>query len=188
MEICPAINIIYDAKVSDVVIESIDGEISAKGIFGRRAKGIVSLDQEAVALVPCLLFFSLLTERGDLDDLATLEHDVGDTKTATYESAVAKNFLEPPGFGISGNVEIVDLTSQQKITNSTAAKIGKVSSPVKAIENLEHFRAHLLSGNRVLIAMNNSWLHKYGLYSAIDLSYILNFLWKIKVIDSEDFP
>jgi hypothetical protein len=113
---------------------------------------------------------------------------VGDTEPATYESAVAKNFLESPGFSISDNVEIVDFPSQQKITNSAAAKIGKVSSPVKAIQNLEDLRAHLISGDWVLIAMNNSWLHKYGLYSAIDLSYILNFSWKIKVIDSEDFP
>ena len=186
MEICPAINIIDDAEVSDVIIESINGVISAQGILGRRAKGIVSLDQEAVTIVRCFRFFSLLAESRDLDDLATLEHDVGDTETATYESAVAKNFLESPGFSISDNVEVVDLPSQQKITNSSAAEIGKVSSPVKAIKNLEDFRAHLLSGDWVLIAMNNSWLHGLGLYSAIDLSYIPNFSWKIKVIGSKN--
>ena len=185
MKICPAINIIYDAEVSDVVIESINGEISAKGILGRRAKGIVALDQEAVALLCCLLLFSLFAEGRDLDDLATLEHDVGDTETAAYESAVAENLLESPGFSISGNVEVVDLPPQQKITNPSAAKIGKVSSPVKAIQNLEDLRTHLFSGERVLIAMNNSWLHRFGLYSAIDLSYILNFSGKIKVIDSK---
>jgi hypothetical protein len=60
-----------------------------------------------------------------------------------------------------------------------------VSGPVKAIKNLEDLRAHLLSGERVLIAIDNSWLHRFGLYSAIDLSYILNFSGKIKVIDSK---
>jgi hypothetical protein len=110
---------------------------------------------------------------------------VGDTETATYQSAVAENLLEFPGFSISGNVEIVDLPAQQKITNSSAAKIGKVSSPVQAIQNLEDLRAHLLSGNRVFVAIDNSWLHRFGLYSAIDLSYILNFSGKIKVIDSK---
>jgi len=107
---------------------------------------------------------------------------VSDTETATYKSAVAENLLEAPGFSISGNVEIVDLPSQQKITNSAAAKIGKVSSPVKAIKNLEDLRAHLLSGDHVFIAIDNSWLHRFGLYCVIDLSYILNFSGKIKVI------
>jgi hypothetical protein len=105
---------------------------------------------------------------------------VGDTETATYESAVAENLLESPGFSISGNVEIVDLPSQQKITNSSAAKIGKVSSPVEAIKNLEDLRAHELSGDRVLIAIDNNRLHEFGPCSAIDLSYILNFSRKIK--------
>jgi hypothetical protein len=105
---------------------------------------------------------------------------VGDTETATYESAVAENLLESPGFSISGNVEIVDLPSQQKITNSPAAKIGKVPRPVEAIKNLEDLRAHLLSGDRVLIAIDNSWLHRFGLYRGTDLSYILNFSGKIK--------
>jgi len=113
---------------------------------------------------------------------------VGDTETATYESAVAENLFESPGFSISGNVKIVDLPSQQKITNSSAAKIGKVSSPVKAIKNLEDLWTHLLSGERVLIAIDNSWLHRFELYSAIDLSYILNFSGKIKVIDSRGRP
>jgi hypothetical protein len=110
---------------------------------------------------------------------------VGDTETATYESAVAENLFESFGFGISGNVEIADLSSQQKVTNSAAAKIGKVSSPVKAIKNLEDLGAHLLSGDCVLIAIDNSWLHGFGLYFAIDPSYILNFLWKIKTIGIE---
>jgi hypothetical protein len=110
---------------------------------------------------------------------------VGDAETATYEAAVAENLLKSPGFSISGNVKIADLPSQQKITNPSTAKIGKVSGPVKAIKNLEDLRAHLLSGERVLIAIDNSWLHRFGLYSAIDLSYILNFSGKIKVIDSK---
>jgi len=113
---------------------------------------------------------------------------VGDTETATYQSAVAENLLETPGFSISGNVEIVDLPSQQKITNSSAAKIGKVSSPMKAIKNLEDLRAHLLSGDHVFIAIDNSWLHRFGLYCVIDLSYILNFSGKIKVIGSKECP
>jgi hypothetical protein len=109
---------------------------------------------------------------------------VGDTEAATYESAVAENLLESPGFSISGHVKIVDLPSQQKITNPSAAKIGKVSSPVKAIKNLDDLRTHLLSGERVLIAIDNNWLHRFGLYSAIDLLYILNFSGKIKVLGS----
>jgi hypothetical protein len=53
---------------------------------------------------------------------------------------------------------------------------------VKAIKNLEDLRAHLLSGDHVFIAIDNSWLHRFGLYCVIDLSYILNFSGKIKGI------
>jgi hypothetical protein len=105
---------------------------------------------------------------------------VSDTETATYEAAVAENLFQSPGFSISGDIIIVDFSSQQKIANSAAAKIGKVSSPVKAIKNLEDLGAHLFSGDWVLIAIDNSWLHGFGLYFAIGLSYILNFSGKIK--------
>jgi len=57
---------------------------------------------------------------------------------------------------------------------------------VKAIKNLEDLRAHLLSGDHVFIAIDNSWLHRFGLYCVIDLSYILNFSGKIKVIGTKE--
>jgi hypothetical protein len=59
---------------------------------------------------------------------------------------------------------------------------------MKAIKNLEDLRAHLLSGDHVFIAIDNSWLHRFGLYSTIDLSYILNFSGKIKVIGIKGRP
>ena len=41
----------------------------------------------------------------------------------------------------------------------TATKVGEMSGAMEAIEDLENLLAHLRSGDRVLVAVDNSWFH-----------------------------
>ena len=84
---------------------------------------------------------------------------MGNTEAAPHKSAVAKNFFQPFRFGISGNVIVVDFPSKEKIAHSTATKVGEMSGAMEAIEDLENLLAHLRSGDRVLVAVDNSWFH-----------------------------
>jgi hypothetical protein len=53
---------------------------------------------------------------------------------------------------------------------------------MKPVEDLENLLAHLLPRERVLVATDNSWLHRCWLGIVKDMSCIINFSGKIKGI------
>ena len=61
---------------------------------------------------------------------------MSNTESASHQSRVAKNLFYSFGISIGSNVEIVDFLSQQQIAYSTAAKVGKMSRAVQAVEDL----------------------------------------------------
>jgi hypothetical protein len=84
---------------------------------------------------------------------------MGDAKTATHKSGIAKDIFQPNGVSVSYNIKIAGNPAQKEISYSTTAKIGKVSSAVKSVENFEGLLTHLFSGDRVFVTADDVWCH-----------------------------
>jgi hypothetical protein len=83
-------------------------------------------------------------EGGNLDDFI-LKMDMGQTEPATYETAVAKKFLDLAGSGICGYVEILRGALQKQVTDTSTYQMRDEAPLTEPVERVQGIRTHLLS-------------------------------------------
>jgi hypothetical protein len=121
-EISPSSHVIDHGIIGDVVVESVDREVSTKSVFCGSTEGIVSPYKQAFTRFVGLLFLlRLLAKSRDLDYLASLEHDMGDLEPPSHKAAVGKDLLHPSRVGIRGHIEVSGVPCQEEIAYSAAA-------------------------------------------------------------------
>ncbi len=162
VEIFQTPGVIDDGVILDIVVEGIDGEITAHGILFQGAIDVVAYHHAVAGLaLPVASLPMMSTEGGYLDDLAA-EIDVGQAETAANEAAVAEQLPHPLRRGIGGHVEILGLSPQQQITHPAPHQIGFVTGIFQAIHHLHSVGADLFAGNGMFGAgdddRNRCWL------------------------------
>ena len=136
LEVAEATYIVDDGEVIDVVEESVDGEVTAKGIFLRGTEGVVLELIEPVGLIGDGVRRRGLAEGGSLNDLFAKD-DMGQAETTADEVAVTELALDFVGARISADIEIFWGTAEKEVADGTADKVSLVTELREAIENLK---------------------------------------------------
>ena len=149
LEVAEATYIVDDGEVIDVVEESVDGEVTAKGIFLRGTEGVVLELIEPVGLIGDGVRRRGLAEGGSLNDLFAKD-DMGQAETTADEVAVTELALDFVGARISADIEIFWGTAEKEVADGTADKVSLVTELREAIENLKGIGVDVAAGDVVL--------------------------------------
>ncbi|MBP1661667.1 MAG: hypothetical protein H6P95_2859 [Candidatus Aminicenantes bacterium] len=84
-----------------------------------------------------LLFAEFAAEGRDLDDLAVLEADVGQTEAAADEEGVAEELLDLVGVGVRADVEIGRPAAEEEVADCAADEVGGIAVRAQPVEDLE---------------------------------------------------
>jgi hypothetical protein len=82
-------------------------------------------------------------ERGYLQDFI-LKMEMGQSKTAAYETTVAKKPSDLAGCGVCGYIEVLGSSSQKQVANAPSYQIGDKAEIMKPVECAQSIRAKLL--------------------------------------------
>jgi hypothetical protein len=77
------------------------------------------------------------SEGGDLDHRSTFKKNLNQSKSPADGPAVFEEGLDLLRMSIRGDIEVFGDLSEEKITNTSANKVGYKPMSVKAVENLE---------------------------------------------------
>ncbi len=112
LQILHAANVITDGKICHAVIQAVDSEIAALGVFFDGAENVVAQQH---AVLPALggravadVTFVMSTEGRNFDNLRA-KHHMSQTETATHQAAVTEQFTYLFRRGVSGYVKIFRL-------------------------------------------------------------------------------
>jgi hypothetical protein len=106
------------------------------------------------------------TEGGYFDGLIP-ELEVGETKPAADETAVAKQLLDLFRRGICCNVKILRRSRKQQIADASSDQIGNVSMVAESVEGEQGVTTELLARNVVFAAGDDARI--YGLNHLLSL-------------------
>ena len=140
LEIFDAADVVDHGEVRDVVEEAVDGEVAPDGVLGGGAEGVVRSDQEVdVARRTRIDVLRLGTpaERGDLDDLPSVEEDVGEPEAPADDAAVPEEAADVLRAGVGPDVEVLRGPPRQEIADGAADEVRLEPGPVQAVENLQ---------------------------------------------------
>src|SRR5699024_1420189 len=96
-------------EIRHAVIQAIDGEIAALGVFFDGTENVVAQQHAVLPALGCRavadITFVVSTEGCDFDNLWT-KHDMSKTETATYQAAVTEQFANLLRRGVGGDIKI----------------------------------------------------------------------------------
>lgn len=156
------IGVIMDIAGTDIVIQGVDGEITALGILLQGAVDVVPQQPTRLALQRLLasqVAFVVIGMAGaegcHLDDLAT-KVDVGELESPADQSAIAEGGTDLLWRGAGGDVVILGVHFQQQIANAAAHRKGLIAGLLEALDHRHRVAADLAALQRVLAGRNNS--------------------------------
>ena len=163
-QIVEAADVIDDRERGDVVEQRVDGEIAAEGVFFRRAKCVVAMEEVRIGvrcrrpvvlrvvigsrhavLRDLLAWLHLAAEGRDLDDLLT-EFDVRKPESPADDPAVPEQFFDLIGMGRCPDVEVFRPSSEQQVAYAAADEIGDVVALTQSVENLQRIGVNIARG------------------------------------------
>ena len=156
LQVFHAIDEIHQGKVADVVKQGVDGQVPALGVLRRGAEGVV-LGGRGV-LVLDFVEFRTAPEGGDLDDVAAPKKDLDQPEALADDAAVAEEFAQFPGPGVSDHVEILGLSPQEQVPDPAAHQIGSIAGVEQPIEDLQGLQFDIFPGDGVLWPGNDEGL------------------------------
>ncbi len=169
LDVLVAADVVDDGEVVNVVEEGVEGEVAPPGVLLRRSEHVVAQDLAVLALDDagqsrrqlCRSGVRLgrrvvgvidgRAEGGHLHDLVA-EVNVGQPEPAPHQPAVAEDLLDPGGRGIVDHVHVLGPAPQQQVADPAAHDVGRVAVAAQVRQHLEHVRADIPSGDRMLCA------------------------------------
>jgi hypothetical protein len=159
LKILHAADMIDDGKITDVVIQGVDGEIAPEGVFFHAAVDVVAKDHAAVvdiAVVLTLLVHRHGPEGGHFDDFGAEEH-MSQAEASADQATVAKQIAHLLRPGVGGYIEILGLAAQQEIADTSPNDIGLETRLLEPVEDLERIVGYMLTRDLVLLSRNDQW-------------------------------
>ena len=158
--ILEAARVIPNAKISDVVVQRIAGEIAPPDILIDRAVDIVSKDT-AFLIVGGVVVFMIRgsPESGDLNDLPT-KTNMRQPESTPYQAAIAELRADLLGRGVGRYIEVLGMQLQHGIAHTTADQKCLVTRLMQSIQDFQCGLGYLVSGDVVGGAGN--YLERFG--------------------------
>ena len=153
VDVLNAIDMIDHREIGDVVVECVDGEVTAKGVFFQAAVDIVA-DNAPFRIhmaLPAARFILRVqcAESRHFNDLPA-EHHMRETEAAADQPAITEQATYILRARIGGNIEILRLAPEQQIAHTTANQMGLIARILQAVQHLQRIGADIAPGNRVL--------------------------------------
>ncbi len=133
----PAADKVVQREVGDIVVERIDGEVAAQGVFLDAAPGVVAQHQPGLFVGGVLVAVEFLVvplkgaERGDFDHFAAETH-MHDLEAAADDTAALEQALDLLRRGVGGHVEVLGVATQQEIANRATDQVALVAGLAQA--------------------------------------------------------
>ncbi len=158
LDIADPVGEVVDREIGDIVVQGVDREVAAQGVFLDIAPDIVAQQQAIVGLLRDMvgmILVGLATERGDLDHLAT-EANMHDAEASANDARVTEQVLDLIRRGVRGDIEVLGHMAQQRVTDAPADKEGLEASIVEAVEHLQGGVAEVLTRDGMFRAGNDA--------------------------------
>jgi len=161
LQIAHTADVVTHGKVGNAVIEAVNGEVTALGIFFNRAKDVVAQQHAVLAALGDgaigLLIVMMTTEGRHFDNLRP-EHHVREAETATHQAAVAEELAHLIRRGVGSDIKIFWFFAQQQVAHPAAYQVCFIARFIQTIEHFERIFADIFAGNSVLLTRNNRHL------------------------------
>jgi len=144
-EVVHSAHTINDGEIGNIVEETVDRNVTAKGILRGCSKALRSGGRPVLRLH--LLRFGTAAKRGDFDDLGAFEENMNEPKPSADGPAVSEEGLDFVGMSIGGYVEIFRSPPEEQITNTPSHEISQEPMSMEAVEDLQCVFIDHLSGD-----------------------------------------
>jgi hypothetical protein len=171
VEVAQSGRVVNHRIICDIVGKGVDREVTAEGILFRRAEDVVTENHSVPVLevtggtVSWIWLFRVCfiggggsPKRGDFQNFV-LKVEMGQSKTAADETAVAKEPFDLTGCGVCGDVEVLGGSLQEQVADTPPDQVSNEAVVTESVERAQDIRTYLPSGYPVFLPGNDSWLH-----------------------------
>jgi hypothetical protein len=138
--------VIHEREVGEVVENSVDGDVPAESVLGRRAEGIIG--GEMILLVG-RVEFGASAEGGDFDEFTARGIDPSQAETAADQTGAPEEIPDLTGRGVGGHVKVFGGLPQEEIPDAPSHQEGRKALMVEPVKNLESMGVDVLAGDGV---------------------------------------
>ncbi len=173
LEVVKSADVIDNLEGTDIVEESVDGEVPSAGILLRRTECVVMMLEEGGLFGGFTV--GLVGVRGSpesacLDDLFA-EPDVSEAKAATDQKAVSEELPDLVGVSVGSDIEVLGGPAEQQVANAAADEVRDEARLVKPVEHSERVGINVPTGNAMRGALQDNRLMRVLIHTFYALVY-----------------